>query len=161
MKRSNVCKMVCGLVAAVVVMTWCSEGLAQVVVRVGGPVVVRHYPVYRPVVVRPVQPVIYQQPVVYRQPVVVYSAPSNPAPAPLSITMVNPESTGATLSFRINGTTFVLAPGSQRDLHFGGPRTLEFDRGGGFGLTRRALLQDGVYTFAATDNGWGLRYRPY
>jgi len=156
MKRSNRCKMVCGLAAAVVVVAWCSEGLAQPIVKVYAPIVVRHYPVYRPVVVRP-YPV---RPVIYQQPVVVYSAPSNPAPAPLSVTVVNPASTGATLSFRVNGIAHVLAAGTQRDLQFGGPRTLEFDRSGGFGLTRLSL-QDGVYTFAATDNGWGLRYRPY
>ena len=65
------------------------------------------------------------------------------------------------LSFRINGIAYTLAPGTQRDLHFGGPRTLEFDRGAGFGLTRRAVVHDGVYTFAATENGWGLRFHPY
>jgi len=156
MKRSC-SKMVCGLAAAVVLMAWCSEGLAQPIVRVYAPVVVRSYPVYRPVVVRP-YPV---RPVIYQQPVVVYTAPSNPAPAPLSVTVVNPESTGAMLSFRINGIAYTLAPGTQRDLHFGGPRTLELDRGGNLGLVRRALVYDGVYTFAATDQGWGLRFRPY
>ena len=154
MKRSIWCKMVCGLAAAVVVVAWCSEGLAQPIIRVYAPRVVLHHPVYRPAVVRPVYPVVYQQPVV------AYTAPSNPAPAPLSVTVINPASTGATLTFRVNGIPYVLTPGAQRDLQFGGPRMLEFDRGGSFGVARLAL-DDGVYVFAATDHGWGLRHRSY
>ena len=152
MKRSTCLKLSCGLAAALVAVAWCSEGAAYppfVVVR--SPVVVRPYPAYRPVVVRsyPVYPVVY------REPAVVYT-PANPAPAPIYVTLVNPASTGTTLSFTIRGTRYVLEPGARQELHFGGPRTIEFDRGDSFGIARYAL-RDGVYAFTATDHGWALR----
>ena len=53
----------------------------------------------------------------------------------------------------------MLSPGAQQELYFAGPRTAEFDRGGEFGVAR-CLLQDGAYTFAATDRGWTLRRMP-
>jgi len=152
MKRSTCLKLSCGLAAALVVVAWCSEGAAYpYVVVVRPPVAIRPMPLYRPVVVRsyPVYPVVY------REPAVVYT-PSNPAPAPIYVTLVNPESTGATLSFTIRGTRYVLEPGARQALQFGGPRTVEFDRGGSFGIARYALT-DGVFAFTATDRGWTLR----
>jgi hypothetical protein len=155
MKRSTGLKLMCGLAAAIVVAAWCSEAVAYppfVVVR--PPVVVRPYPVYSPVVVRsyPVYPVVY------REPAVIYSVPSaNPAPAPIHVTLVNPESTVTTLSFTIRGTRYVLAPGAQQELQFGGPRSVEFDRGDSFGVARYPLVYDGLYAFTATERGWTLR----
>ena len=153
MKRSTCSKLLCGVAAALVVALWCGEVAAQhhhhmVVVR--PPVVFRPIPVYRPVV-RPYP--VY--PVVYREPAVIYT-PSNPAPAPIYVTLVNPESTGATLSFTIRGTQYVLEPGARQSLQFGGPRTVEFDRGDSLGIARYALT-DGVFAFTATDRGWTLR----
>ena len=148
MKRSTCLKVSCGL-AALVAVVWCSEASAQyyrpfVVVRppvaVYRPVVVRSYPVY---------------PVVYREPAVVYTAP-NPAPMPISVTLVNPPSTGTPLSFTIRGTQYTLEPGARQELHFGGPRTIEFDRGAPYGIARISLTE-GVFAFTATDHGWTLR----
>lgn len=151
MKRSTCLKLACGVVAALVLAAWCSEGAAQRIVVVRPPVVVRPLPVYRPVVVRPYP--VYQT--VYREPVVVYT-PANPAPTPISVTLINPASNGTMLSFTIRGTRYTLEPGARRDLYFGGPRTIEFDRGEDFGIARYAL-QSGVYAFTATDHGWALR----
>ena len=155
MKRSTCVKLACGVVAALVVAAWCGEAAAQHFhhhgVVIGAPIVVRPVPVYRPVVVRsyPVYPVVY------REPAVVYTS-SNPAPLPVSVTLVNPSSTGTTLSFTIRGTRYELEPGARQSLHFGSPRTIEFDRGEGFGIARYALA-DGVFAFTATDHGWALR----
>jgi hypothetical protein len=125
--------------------------MAQPLLRVyPRPVVVRPYPVATRIVVSPTPTVVYRQPVIYA------TLPANPAPAPICVTILNPEESGATLSFQINGTRYVLSPGTEREMHFGGPRTLEFDRGGGFG-TARVLLREGAYRFVSTDRGWVLR----
>ena len=157
MKRSIWCKLACGAAVAVVGLAACSEAWAQ-------PRVVRVYPPMYPPIVRPYHvhpPVIVQPPIVYRQPVVVYAGvAANPAPAPIDATVVNPAGSGATLSFTIHGVRYLLAPGTQQTLHFAGPRTVEFDRGGEFGIARYSL-RTGVYTFAATDRGWTLQFRPY
>lgn len=148
-------KLVSGLLVAVAGATWCGSAMAQPFPHhhhhypyvVG----VRPYPIVAPVVVTP--PVTYS---VYRAPVIYTAPPANPAPAPICVTIVNPEGSTATLSFRINGTRYVLSPGAEQELHFGGPRTLEFDRGDEFG-TARVLLRDGTYRFISTDHGWALR----
>jgi hypothetical protein len=155
MKTANLCRLACGVAAAMVVMLWCSTGAAQHLLHPGH----HHHPavVRPPVVIRPYSVV---QPAIYTQPVVVYSTPSvNPLPAPISVTIVNPLSTGATLNYTISGTRYTLAAGNQQAMTFGGPRTLEFDRGGGYGIAR-TTLRSGLYTFVATDRGWTLRWQP-
>jgi hypothetical protein len=160
MKRSTSYKLVCGLAAAVVLGAACSDGKAA------PPPYIKVYPakIYTPVVVRPMMPPpvvvrsypvypAYRPTVVYREPVIV----ANPAPAPIDVTIVNPESTGTTLSFTISGVRYTLVPGSEQQLHFGGPRMITFDRGSSFGLARLPL-RDGVYTFIAAERGWGLQY---
>jgi hypothetical protein len=155
-KRSNGLMLLCGLVAATVAMAWCVEAKAYPPVVVWrAPVVIRSYPLYPPTVVRSYP----QSPVYYRQPVVVDTVAANPAPQPIQVTVVNPEATGVTLSFTVRGTRYVLSPGAQQDLFLSGPRIVEFDRGGSFGVGRR-LLTDGSYAFAATDLGWTLRRLP-
>ena len=155
MKRSTCLKVSCGL-AALVAVVWCSKASAQYY----RPVVVVRPPVavYRPVVVRPAPMVVRSYPVypvVYREPAVVYTAP-NPAPMPISVTLVNPPRTGTPLSFTIRGTQYTLEPGARQELHFGGPRTIEFDRGAPYGIARMSLTE-GVFAFTATDHGWTLR----
>ncbi len=157
MKRSTCLKVSFGAAAALVAVAWCSEASAQYFYR---PVVVVRRPVavYRPAIVVPPAPVVVRSypvyPVVYREPVV-YTAP-NPAPMPISVTLVNPSSTGTPLSFTIRGTQYTLEPGARQELHFGGPRTIEFDRGVPYGIARMSLTE-GVFAFTATDHGWTLR----
>jgi hypothetical protein len=162
MKRSTSSKLVCGLAAAVVLGAACSDGKAA------PPPHIKVYPTktYTPVVVRPLPPPVvvssypvypvYRPTVVYREPVFV----SNPAPAPIDVTIVNPESTGTTLSFAINGVRYTMDPGTERQLQFSGPRMIQFDRGGSFGLARLPL-RNGVYTFIAADRGWALQREAY
>ena len=93
MKRSNCLKWLCGLAGAMVVAAWCSEAAAYPpIIVVRPPVVVRPYPVYPAAFVRsyPVNPVVY------RRPVVLDAVVANPAPAPIHVTVLNPEESGAT-----------------------------------------------------------------
>jgi len=125
------------------------------------PVVVIRRPVVRPAITYPAR-VVRTYPVhpfVYRNPVVVQTVVANPDPIPVHATVLNPEETGVTLRFTVRGIRYVLAPGAQQDLYLPGPRSIEFDRGGSFGVGRRILL-DGAYAFAATDQGWTLRRLP-
>ena len=156
MKRSSCSKLLCGLAAAIVVIAWCAEGVAHPPVVVVRPsVVIRPRPVYPTTVVRsyPVSPALY------RQPVVVNAVAANPVPRPIHVTVLNPEETGVPLSFTVRGIRYVLYPGAQQELNLPGVRMVEFDRGGPFGVGRH-LLQDGTYSFAATDLGWTLRRVP-
>lgn len=120
-----------------------------------------HHTIVRPVVVNPA--VVRPYPVVqtvYRQPIVVYTQPlTNPLPAPILVTIVNPLSNDVTLSYTINGRPHALAAGSQQQFTLSAPRPLEFDRGGGFGINR-TMLHDGVYTFVLTNSGWAVRWQP-
>jgi hypothetical protein len=157
MRTSNLCKVVCGVSAAALAMAWCASASAQPHHHPHSVVVVRPYPVIRPYpivspIVRPAPPVV-----VYRQPVVVSSPlPDNPAPLPVVVTIENPASNGATLSFRVQGATYQLTAGASQTLELSGPRTIEFNRGGGFGIGR-LILRDGLcYVFTSTERGWAL-----
>jgi hypothetical protein len=69
--------------------------------------------------------------------------------------VVNPASTGVTLSFSVNSQTYSLAAGMKQDLTISPGDTVSFDRGGNLG-TATYSLNPAVYTFAATSNGWEL-----
>ena len=158
MKRSTCLKVSFGVAAALVAVAWCSEASAQFYYYRPAVVVRPPVAVYRPLVVRPAPVVVRSYPVypvVYNEPAAVYTAP-NPAPMPISVTLVNPASTGTPLSSTIRGTQYTLEPGARQALHFGGPRTIEFDRGAPYGIARMSLTE-GVFAFTATDHGWTLR----
>ena len=159
MRTSNCLKLVvCGLVGAVVVVGYCGQVAAQ-----PWPHAHPHHP--HPVYYRPYSPVIVRYaptyPVVVRPAVRLYSVlPSNPAPAMFRVAIVNPTTTGTTLSFTIDGESYDLAPGSRQEMRLAGARTIEFDRGQTFGQASYSLLE-GVYTFKATAGGWDLQRQPY
>ncbi len=114
-------------------------------------------PVFRPIVVMPAP----SYPVVSESPVTAYTpAPINPAPAIVLVAVLNPEDTGATLTFTIAGKRYELSPGMRQDFQVLGTRTIEFDRGESFG-TATYRLSEGLYTFKATDEGWDLERLPY
>jgi hypothetical protein len=79
---------------------------------------------------------------------------ANPVPqAPAEV--VNPATSGVTLSFNVNAQTYSLAPGMKQDLTISPGDTVSFDRGGNLG-TATYSLNPAIYTFAATNNGWEL-----
>ena len=69
--------------------------------------------------------------------------------------VVNPASTGVTLSFTVNSQSFSLASGMKQDLTISPGDAISFDRGGSLG-TATYSLNPAIYTFAATSNGWEL-----
>ncbi len=106
------------------------------------------YPHYPHPVVSPI--VVVRPPVVVRPVVVV----NPPACVPTSICIVNPATTGVTLSYSLNGQQFALQPGSMEEV--GTASVIEFDRGNGQGIARYTL-DGGTYTFTAGSNGgWDL-----
>jgi hypothetical protein len=116
------------------------------------------YPIpYRPVVV--VRTPVY--PVVSESAVTTYAVtPSNPVPASISVAVLNPTETGATLGFTIGGEQYNLSPGLRQDFQLAGPQAIQFDRGGSFG-TASYPLSEGLYKFKATEAGWDLERLPY
>jgi len=85
---------------------------------------------------------------------------SNPVPqVQTPIEVVNPASTGVTLSFIVNGQSYSLAPGMKQDLTIGPGDTISFDRGGNLGTATYSLNQ-GTYDFAASSHGWELYQQP-
>ena len=140
MKRSGFrMLLVCGLTAAVALVA-CGKASAWPWPL---PYPLPKWPHPHPVVVKPVVVVV-----------------SNPAPAIIPVAVVNPASTGATLSFSIDGTRYDLAPGARQEMRLAGVPIIQFDRGGSFGLATYSLYE-GVYTFRATDKGWELERVPY
>jgi len=166
--KTGYCKVLCGLMAAVVVAACCSAAFAghhgRGAVIVGAPV----YSLPPPItIVPPPRVYVSYPPTVYYSPL-----PANPAPAvmvnpvvytaPVSrgIAVVNPATSGVTLSFRVDGTAFQLAPGARQELAHSQPRMIEFDRGGAFGSAKYQLIE-GIFTFQATDKGWDVYKQPY
>ena len=67
---------------------------------------------------------------------------------------MNPATTGATLSYTLNGQPFRLAAGSAEEV--GRVSVIEFDRGNGLGMAQ-FTLNGGTYTFTpGIDGGWDL-----
>ncbi len=84
----------------------------------------------------------------------------NPPVAPVTVRslVVNPETNGVALKYRVNGVSHSIAPGESQEFAAPG-QVIEFDRGGGTGLARYAL-SGGVYTFTPTEHGWELYRSP-
>jgi hypothetical protein len=98
-----------------------------------------------------VSPVVVVRPPVVVRPVVVANPP---VCVPASIRIVNPATTGATLTYTLNGQQFGLQPGSMEEV--GAASVIQFDRGNGLGVVRYTL-DCGTYIFTAGSNGgWDL-----
>ena len=161
-------KVLCGLSAAIVVGACCSaafaghRGFKRAVVAV--PVYTRAVPitiVTPPRVYLPYPSTVYYSPLPANPaPAVVATAAVDTAPISRGIAVVNPATLGVTLSIRVDGTAYQLAPGARQELAHSQPRMIEFDRGGTFGSAKYQLVE-GVYTFQATDKGWDLYKQPY
>jgi len=84
----------------------------------------------------------------------------NPPVTPVTVRslVVNPETNGVALKYRVNGVSHTIAPGESQEFAAPG-QVIEFDRGGGTGLARYAL-SGGVYTFTPTEHGWELYRSP-
>ena len=92
-----------------------------------------------------------QLPLVVVSPVVVANPP---ACVPTNTRIVNPATTGTTLSYTLNGQQFGLQPGSMEQV--GTASVVEFDWGNGLGIARYTL-DGGTYTCTAGSNGgWDL-----
>lgn len=98
-----------------------------------------HYGYYRPVV-----PYVVQRPII-----------EEPAFSGLPIKITNPATSGATLSYVLNGVTYSIPPGYSQDLVMDRSWVISFSRGETFGGARYGL-EPGMYTFAHTDHGWEL-----
>jgi hypothetical protein len=79
----------------------------------------------------------------------------NPAFSGLPIKIVNPASSGVTLTYTLNGAAYSIPPGFSQTLVADRLWTIQFSRGAGFGDARYGL-DSGVYTFGSSDHGWEL-----
>jgi hypothetical protein len=77
-----------------------------------------------------------------------------PADATRPITVLNPATNKAALSFVIGGQTYTLQAGESKDVDTTSGNEIQFDRGNGD--TARYTVSDGIYTFGVTTNGWEL-----
>jgi hypothetical protein len=76
------------------------------------------------------------------------------------IQIVNPASSRATLSYKLNGFPYRIQPGESQDLREDREWVIEFNRGGNFGLARYGL-QPGLHSFSVTEHGWELYRTPF
>jgi hypothetical protein len=74
------------------------------------------------------------------------------------IILANP--TTETVNYNLNQQPYSMAPTFEQTLPAGTAWTIEFDRGGGFGMARYEL-SEGYYVFAATERGWELYKRTF
>ena len=73
-----------------------------------------------------------------------------------SVVLRNPAANAGPVAFRVQDQVDAeLRPGSARTWSDRASLTVEFDRGGDFGTTRK-LLRPGAYEFVVTDEGWDL-----
>ncbi len=80
--------------------------------------------------------------------------------AAVSVVIVNPEQTGVTVSYVVDGVVYTTVSGALRQLVVTPSSTIAYDRGGDFGVERYALSA-GVYEFRSSDRGWALvKLRP-
>ncbi|MGA2798817.1 MAG: hypothetical protein ABSE63_14650, partial [Thermoguttaceae bacterium] len=79
----------------------------------------------------------------------------NPIFSGLPIKIVNPASSGVTLSYSLNGAVYSIPPGFSQTLVADRLWTIQFSRGAGFGDAQYGL-DSGVYTFGSSDHGWEL-----
>jgi hypothetical protein len=86
--------------------------------------------------------------------------PENPLAAEeaqpaIRVVVVNPEATGQTIAFVLDGQEHHLDPARLLDEYSVDAMLIAFDRGGGFGIARYSLTE-GVYEFVRTERGWDL-----
>jgi hypothetical protein len=73
-----------------------------------------------------------------------------------AVTIRNPAASGGTVTFVVDTSDEVtLTAGQTQTLNTKNGYTVEFDRGGDFGVTRKTL-SSGAYEFQVTDRGWDL-----
>jgi|GEM_PF-7118881 len=65
-----------------------------------------------------------------------------------------------TVNYTLNQQPFSMGTDFEQTLEAGTTWTIEFDRGGGFGMARY-VLSEGYYVFTATDRGWELYKRSF
>ena len=89
--------------------------------------------------------------------------PIDSAPEPTysggPITISNPRSNAAALSYTLNGTVYTIQPGYTQTLQEDRAWAIEFNRGPNQGQARYGL-QTGAYSFGANGSGWELFNRP-
>lgn len=99
-------------------------------------------------------------------PIVTNVAPVQPTSAPAlasvdnQVLVINPATTGATVSFLIDQTPHSLAAGQELPLTGRSSWPIVFDRGAPYAPARYTLTA-GSYTFIATTTGWDLRSKTY
>jgi hypothetical protein len=68
----------------------------------------------------------------------------------------NPAENAGAVAFRVQDQVDAeLGPGTSRTWNDRTTLTVEFDRGGSFGSTRK-ILRPGAYDFVVTEEGWDL-----
>ena len=73
-----------------------------------------------------------------------------------NVVLRNPAENAGPVAFRVQDQVDAeLSPGSARTWSDRTSLTVEFDRGGDFGATRK-ILKPGAYEFVVTDSGWDL-----
>jgi hypothetical protein len=79
-----------------------------------------------------------------------------PAQARSSVVLRNPAANAGAVAFRVQDQVDAeLGPGTTRTWSDRASLTVEFDRGGDFGATRK-ILRPGAYDFVVTEEGWDL-----
>ena len=81
--------------------------------------------------------------------------PTPSAPTAPGVVLLNPLENAVPVAYTLNGTPYAIKPGFEQKLPAGQPWTLEFDRGGAFGLARYTLAA-GIYQFRVTEKGWDV-----
>lgn len=133
---------------------------APVYVYPAAPPVTYVYPASPVAVVQPVQPVQ-----VAAAPVAVPPPPSRTASTPINsvplasradVTIRNPANNGGPVAFIVGEQLDAeLASGTTRTWSDRTSLTVEFDRGGNYGSTKK-ILRPGQYDFVVTDAGWDI-----
>jgi hypothetical protein len=89
------------------------------------------------------------------------ASPASQAVAPASsIILRNPASNGGVVHFLAGRELISLAAGHERELEPVADLVVRFDRGGGLGQTRQAVVA-GTYEFRVSSNGWRLERVDY
>ena len=71
------------------------------------------------------------------------------------ITITNPATNKATLSYTLDGNAYTIPPGYSQDLREDRAWVIRFSRGANRDQVQYGL-QSGIYTFTSTDRGWEL-----
>lgn len=73
----------------------------------------------------------------------------------LPIKITNPASSTAPINYSLNGYNYVIRPGESQTLVNDRGWTIQFDRGGSFGLARYSL-SPGLFEFTVAATGWDI-----